>query len=68
VENILAAGRCIGTLEDAWEVYRVIPVAAMTGEAAGIAASLCAGQNVIPSKLDIKSLQKTLSAIRKNKQ
>lgn len=65
VENILAAGRCIGTLEDAWEVYRVIPVAAMTGEAAGIAAALCAGQNVIPSKLDIKNLQKTLSAIRK---
>ncbi|MBR2427648.1 MAG: FAD-dependent oxidoreductase [Lentisphaeria bacterium] len=68
VENILAAGRCIGTLEEAWEVYRVIPVAAMTGEAAGVAATLCAEQNVIPSKLDIKNLQKTLSVIRKNKQ
>ena len=65
VENILAAGRCIGTLGDAWEVYRVIPVAAMTGEAAGVAAALCAGRNVIPSKLDIKSLQGILSAIRK---
>ena len=65
VENILAAGRCIGALDDAWEVYRVIPVAAMTGEAAGVAAALCAGQNVIPSKLDVKTLQKTLSALRK---
>ena len=65
VENILAAGRCIGTLEDAWEVYRVIPVAAMTGEAAGVAAALCARQEVIPSRLEFKTLQKTLAAIRK---
>jgi len=65
VDNILSAGRCIGTLEDAWEVYRVIPVAAMTGEAAGIAAALCAEQKVLPSGLDIKNLQKNLSAVRK---
>ena len=65
VENILAAGRCIGTLGDAWEVCRVIPVAAMTGEAAGVAAALCAGRNVSPSKLDIKVLQGILSGIRK---
>ena len=65
VENILAAGRCIGTLEDAWEVYRVIPVAAMTGEAAGVAAALCAEQKVIPSGLDMKNLQRTLYAVRK---
>ncbi len=64
VDNILAAGRCIGTLEDAWEVYRVIPVAAMTGEAAGVAAALCTGQKVFPSELDIKNLQQTLSVIR----
>lgn len=66
VENILAAGRCIGTLEDAWEVYRVIPAAAMTGEAAGVAAAMCADQHITPSKLDVKDLQQTLSVIRKN--
>ena len=66
VDNILAAGRCIGTLDDAWEVYRVIPTAAMTGEAAGVAAAMCADQHITPSKLDVKSLQQTLSVIRKN--
>lgn len=65
VDNILSAGRCIGTLDDAWEVYRVIPVAAMTGEAAGVAAALCAEQKVLPSELDIKNLQQTLQAVRK---
>lgn len=66
VDNILAAGRCIGTQDDAWEVYRVIPTAAMTGEAAGVAAAMCADQHITPSKLDVKSLQQTLAAVRKN--
>ena len=64
-ENILAAGRCIGALDDAWEVCRVIPAAALTGEAAGVAASLCAERNITPSKLDFKILQKTLNTNRK---
>ncbi|MDR0931413.1 MAG: FAD-dependent oxidoreductase [Victivallales bacterium] len=44
LENVLTAGRCISSQEDAWEVTRVIPVAALTGEAAGIAAALTAEQ------------------------
>ena len=45
VENVLAAGRIISCGDtEAWEVTRVIPVAAQTGEAAGIAAVL-AGKN-----------------------
>lgn len=40
-DNVLAAGRIIACAErEAWEVARVIPVAAQTGEAAGIAAAL----------------------------
>ena len=47
VENVLAAGRNISCSDtQAWEVTRVIPVAAQTGEAAGIAAALCNGQDV----------------------
>lgn len=38
--NLLAAGRCTAAHGDAWEVTRVIPVAAETGEVAGIAAAL----------------------------
>ncbi|MDO5310760.1 MAG: FAD-dependent oxidoreductase [Clostridia bacterium] len=41
--NILAAGRIISAPQgDGWEVARVIPVCALTGEAAGRAATLCA--------------------------
>ena len=37
----------------------------MTGEAAGVAAALYAELKVIPSKLDVKTLQRTLSIVRK---
>lgn len=40
IGGVFAAGRCMSTDGDAWEVYRVIPSAAMTGEAAGVAAAL----------------------------
>lgn len=41
--NILAAGRVISAPQgDGWEVARVIPNCALTGEAAGKAAALCA--------------------------
>ena len=33
VDGLLAAGRCTGARGDAWEVTRVIPVAALTGQA-----------------------------------
>ena len=42
-ENLLAAGRIISAPRgDGWEVARVIPVCALTGEMAGKAAALCA--------------------------
>ena len=56
VDGILAAGRCIGAAGDAWEIYRVIPSAAMTGEAAGRAAALCAQKNILPRKLPFSEL------------
>ena len=43
-ENLYAAGRCIAAEEDMWDVTRVIPCCAVTGEAAGIAAAL--GRNL----------------------
>ena len=50
-DNILACGRIISAPEhDGWEVSRVIPVCALTGEAAGKAASYCAKNNVSVSK------------------
>ena len=38
-KNLFAAGRCISSVGDAWEITRCIPCACLTGEAAGYAAA-----------------------------
>ncbi|MBR5155625.1 MAG: FAD-dependent oxidoreductase [Clostridia bacterium] len=44
--NLIAAGRIISAPQgDGWEVARVIPVCALTGEAAGNAAAFCVKNN-----------------------
>jgi len=62
VENIITAGRNISSAGDAWEVTRVIPVAAMTGEAAGIAVSIACRESKPLQEIDIDKLQSTLKA------
>lgn len=39
VENLFCAGRCVSVTDAMWDIVRVIPDCAVTGEAAGIAAS-----------------------------
>ena len=41
VKNLLVAGRCISVTDAMWDITRVIPVCAVSGEAAGAAAALC---------------------------
>ena len=41
IKNLACAGRCISSEDDMWELTRVIPVCAVSGEAAGLAAALC---------------------------
>ncbi len=53
IKNLLAAGRCICATDAMWDVTRVIPVCAVTGEAAGVAASMTSDFHSI----DIKALQ-----------
>ena len=60
LDGVFAAGRCMGTVNDAWEVYRVIPTAAMTGEAAGIAASLTVEKKCESRDLDYHAVQDVL--------
>lgn len=60
LNGVLAAGRCIGTDGEAWEIYRVIPVAAMSGEAAGLAASIAVKDGVTPADIDFKKLKSKL--------
>ena len=63
VENLLVAGRCISALNSAWEATRVIPVAAKTGEVAGIAAALSLVEKCAPSELDFSLLAAEMKKI-----
>lgn len=62
VPNIYAAGRIISAKDEGWEITRVIPVAAMSGQAAGTAAALCVKNGCDAATLDVKLLQDTLKA------
>ena len=58
--NLFAAGRCIGSTQDAWQAVRVIPGAAVSGQAAGTAAAMCVVSNVEAWQLDVEKLQTKL--------
>lgn len=60
VKGLLAAGRCIGTRDDAWSTFRVIQSAAMSGEVAGLAASMSVERGINPDRLDVGDLQSEL--------
>ena len=60
IDNLFAAGRNISAEGDVWEVTRVIPPAAMTGQAAGLAAMMVAKENVSAKDLNVEELQKAL--------
>ncbi len=40
VKNLITAGRCTSVTEPMWDIMRVIPCCAVTGEAAGVAATM----------------------------
>jgi len=59
--NLISAGRCISSSGPAWDITRVIPVCAVTGEAAGTAAAIASKENEGNLKtIEIKFLQKQL--------
>ena len=57
LKNVIAAGRCISNTDAMWDVTRVIPCCAVTGEAAGIAAAMGGDLDT----LDVSVLQKKLT-------
>ena len=61
VENLLAAGRCIGA-PDSCDIYRLICPCFVTGEAAGVAAAMAAAKGVSPRNVPVKELQERLRA------
>ncbi|MBE6612216.1 MAG: FAD-dependent oxidoreductase [Ruminococcaceae bacterium] len=56
IKNLITAGRNISVADDLWDITRCIPVCAVTGEAAGIAAALTDDF----ASLDVKILQNKL--------
>jgi hypothetical protein len=60
LDGLLVAGRCIASQDDAWEVTRVIPAAALTGQAAGLAAAMAVKGKTAPAALDPMNLQQAL--------
>ena len=60
--NLITAGRCISSFGDTWDVTRVIPTCAVTGEAAGACAALYAKDPQVQSirTLDVTAVQKYL--------
>ena len=58
IKNLIMAGRCTSVDDELWDVMRVIPCCAVTGQAAGIAASMTDDF----SSIDIEELQRNLEA------
>ena len=56
IQNLITAGRCISVSDNMWDITRVIPACAVTGEAAGTAAAMSGNF----SALDISSLREML--------
>ena len=59
VKNLIAAGRCISVTDTMWDITRVIPVCAVSGEAAGAAAAMFDNFD----NADLKKLQSYLSDV-----
>lgn len=58
VKNLVMAGRCTSVDDELWDVMRVIPCCAVTGQAAGVAASMTDDF----SSIDITELQRKLES------
>jgi hypothetical protein len=58
--GLLVAGRCIASSGDAWEVTRVIPPAALSGQVAGMAAALAISRGATPGTLGAGDVQAEL--------
>lgn len=58
--NILAAGRIISAEGEGWQIIRVIPQCALTGQVAGTAAALCVENGEKVNTLDVAKLQTQL--------
>ena len=64
IDNLLVAGRIIGTDRGMQASVRVIPCCYITGQATGVAASICADLSCPTRDVPIPTLQDQLQTIR----
>ncbi len=62
IKNLIVAGRCISSTFEAQASYRIMPVCATLGQAAGIAASVCKEKGCNAIDADISLIQEKLIA------
>lgn len=62
IENLLVAGKCVSCDGDASSSVLCSGICMALGEAAGVASALSIRENVFPRDLDVKHLQKELTA------
>ena len=60
VDNLMFAGRCCSCDAVALGSLRVIPSCLGMGQAAGVGASLCARQNILPAQVDVQAVRSIL--------
>lgn len=60
-DNLITAGRSASASGYGWDILRVIPPAIITGQAAGVAASMASSGKTDINSVDIASLQSALS-------
>ena len=62
IANVITAGRSVAAEGDMWEVMRVIPPAALTGQAAGSAAAIAVENQTPVDRVPIGLLQERLAS------
>jgi len=60
LENVLVGGRCMAADFAVANITRLIPVCWVTGQAAGVAASICIEDKCTPRNVDVAKLQNIL--------
>lgn len=60
LNNLLVAGRCISSTHEAQSSYRIMPICATLGQAAGVAVSVCAKTNSDTRTVNVLDIQNKL--------
>ncbi len=64
VSGLLVVGRCLAAAGEAWQVMRVIPAAAASGQAAGMGAALSHRRGCSPDLLPARAIQEEMERRR----